>query len=137
MNKKQLLLILGFIILIAGVGLILRKQDDRAAVPGPRPDTNTEVSSGQTHVVVHTQDGFVPAQLTIRRGDTVKFTNQHEEPMWPASDPHPLHTAYPTLDSLKGVGTGESYSFTFDRAGLWRYHDHLEPQHTGMVTLTE
>ena len=29
--------------------------------------------------------------------------------------------------------TGDSWSFKFDIAGAWKYHDHLSPKHFGEI----
>ena len=63
--------------------------------------------------------------------------------MWPASAFHPTHKAYPTtggclgstFDACKGVLPGESWSFKFDIAGSWKYHDHLKPIVFGTIVV--
>lgn len=77
--------------------------------------------------------GFVPAAVTIKVGGTVTFVNVGTEKMQPASDPHPTHTDYIGFDSIVGVGVGSTYSFTFTKAGTWKYHDHLHPALSGIV----
>ena len=83
--------------------------------------------------IVYTDAGFSPAELTISIGDTVVFRNESSLPLWTASDPHPLHTIYPELDPREGIPPGETYEFTFDRVGSWRYHNHLNPLRVGTV----
>ncbi|MBI3251353.1 MAG: hypothetical protein HYZ62_00405, partial [Candidatus Andersenbacteria bacterium] len=61
-----------------------------------------------------TDTGFEPAQVTVAPGATVTFVNNGQALHWPASAPHPTHTALPGFDAKKGLATGESYSFTFD-----------------------
>ena len=55
--------------------------------------------------------------------------------MWVASAPHPTHTNYPGFDAKQGVASGEKYSFTFDKAGSWNYHDHLIPSNFGTIVV--
>ncbi len=80
---------------------------------------------------------FFPAELKIKKGDTVVWTNFDSSPAWPASAFHPTHQVYPGFDALKRINTGESYSFTFDKAGSWKYHDHLNPTSAGVVEVAE
>lgn len=80
---------------------------------------------------------FFPSELKIKKGDTVMWTNSDSSPAWPASAVHPTHQVYPGFDALKGLSKGESYSFTFDKVGSWKYHDHLNPSTTGVVVVSE
>jgi plastocyanin len=89
----------------------------------------------QTYTVSMTDTAYAPSTLTVKKGDTVKFVNNGTKPTWPASAPHPTHTDYPAFDPKKAVAVGESWSFTFDKVGTWRYHDHLNPTHFGSVTV--
>lgn len=80
-----------------------------------------------------TSEGFSPNILTINAGDIVTFVNKDSELHRPASAQHPTHKVYPesggcigsTFDSCKNLGQGESWSFTFNQKGEWKYHDHL------------
>ena len=82
-----------------------------------------------------TDSGFEPAQVTVAAGTTVTFVNNGQALHWPASGPHPTHTALPGFDAKKGLATGESYSFAVDNAGVWKFHDHLNPNLFGSVTV--
>ena len=84
------------------------------------------------------KDGpITPRELKIKKGDTVTWTNRDSSPTWPASAIHPSHQVYPGFDALRAINAGESYSFTFDKVGSWRYHDHLNPSSGGEVEVTE
>ncbi len=87
----------------------------------------------QTFIVTRTVEVFKPATVTIRVGDTVTFTSAVGEPFWPASDFHPSHQIYPEFDSKHGLMSGERWSFVFERAGTWTYHDHLAREVRGSV----
>ena len=87
-------------------------------------------------VVVHvTDEGFEPRSITVEAGRTVVFENVGDEAHWPASDDHPTHQEYPGFDPRKPVPPGEEWSFTFDRPGEWRYHDHMNPYLTGEIVV--
>ena len=101
----------------------------------------------KTVTVNFTSDGYVPAEVTINEGDTVKFMNQSNINMWPASAMHPTHENYDgtslsehckqtinlSFDACKNIPVGWTYLFTFDKAGTWKYHDHLNPKFSGSV----
>lgn len=78
---------------------------------------------------------FVPKKLNIKLGSEVIFKNDGLKDHWPASDIHPNHGIYPEFDPQRGLRTGESWSFKFDKAGEWKFHDHLNPSMTGVISV--
>lgn len=95
------------------------------------------VLAGQGSTVYIDISGFKPSVTEIKKGDTVTFENQDSLDHWPASNIHPTHLIYPEFDPKKAVNPGKSWSFKFDKAGTWRYHDHLFPDRTGVVKVQE
>ena len=88
--------------------------------------------------VKYTTAGFSPVTLTVKKGTTVKFVNTSGQKMSVASDPHPSHTNYPEFDQFKSDAKGkDEYSFVFDKAGAWGYHDHFKASNKGTVVVTE
>lgn len=83
------------------------------------------------------QDGFKPAQVSIKKDTIVRFTNVGNTSMWPASNPHPAHTTYQDFDARRMVKPGETYEFRFKNAGTWGCHDHLSPGLTCRIVVTE
>lgn len=91
--------------------------------------------------ITYTDSGYSPNTITIKKGEAVAFKNQSSRSMWTASAVHPTHRGYPTtggcigstLDACKGIQPGNSWSFTFDITGTWKYHNHLNPADTGTV----
>lgn len=120
---------------------------------GESTDDNTastsETMMAESAVVTYTNDGFSPSNVVINVGDTVTFMNESDHEMWVASATHPSHEAYSqttlsdhcpdetgtAFDQCEGVDTGESWSFMFDQAGDWKYHNHLESSATGSITV--
>ena len=112
-------------------------------------DSTSSPQAEPTTVTVNYSDaGFSPATITIKRGDTVTFTNSSSGTMWVASALHPAHTAYAgtSLSEHCPAGsalafdqcqTGASFSFKFDQAGTWKYHNHSNASHFGEVIVTE
>ena len=95
------------------------------------------VPTGIEHIVVYSDEGYVPVSLAIGLGDTVVFQNISSSPIWPASNAHPTHTLYPgssiqkcgggdaIFDACGGVAPGQEWEFTFLEQGTWRYHNHM------------
>ncbi len=108
----------------------------------PTPQATAAATGGITTVEI-TATAFVPSNVTIKAGDAVVFVNRDSSPHWPASGPHPAHTAYPetggcigsTFDACKGLGPGEEFRFTFNQKGSWKYHDHLNAATHGYGTI--
>jgi plastocyanin len=93
---------------------------------------------GNGDVTVHvTEEGFEPESVKILAGDTVLFENSGQDAHWPASDDHPTHTVYSEFDPLVPVEPGTTWSFTFDKPGAWKYHDHQSPGLRGEVVVLE
>ena len=102
---------------------------------------NDFVSDNNGNIVEITLEGFNPSTLMIRSGETVTWVNKESLPSWPASAVHPSHNVYPEsdgcigskFDACRGLKQGESYSFTFNQKGTWKYHDHLSSGNTGTI----
>lgn len=95
----------------------------------------TAVPVAKEVTVSMTDTGFEPAQVSVAAGTTVVFVNNGQALHWPASAPHPQHTGLPGFDANKGLATGETYSFVFDKVGRWGFHDHLNTKLFGAVTV--
>ena len=128
--------------------------------PGPGPGAAAEVEMGlgigdsseegaapMSAQINYSASGFSPSTVTVRVSGDVTWTSQGGAQMWVASAQHPTHSAYDgtTLqehcgsggDSLDQCANGSVFSFTFDKAGTWRYHNHTNPSHFGTVIVEE
>lgn len=99
------------------------------------------------YVVVYTDAGFTPQELSVQQGETVLFQNQSAGEMWVASAMHPTHEAYPgsgitkcgtaeesrIFDACSPIPQGGTFSFNFQEQGTWAYHDHLNPDRFGRI----
>lgn len=111
---------------------------NEAMSPAASPSVSVSPAVTQSAVEVDlTDNGFSPASVTIKKGETVKFVNKSTGPMGVASNPHPTHTDYPGFDQNKSASQGQKeYDFTFEKVGTWGYHNHLNPSVTGTVVVT-
>lgn len=87
--------------------------------------------------VTLTPDGFTPDKLIVKKGMEVKFVTTRGQFFWPASDVHPTHELYKEFDPTEPVDPQKSWSFVFDKPGVWKYHDHISPYFTGVIQVTE
>lgn len=120
---------------------------DMSEVMTGSTSVDSTVMANPAATVYYDGTSFQPGAVTINQGDTVRFlTDQSGVVMSVASDPHPTHQGYDgTMRTVHCAaeyagsapfdecGTGTDYSFTFDQAGTWGYHDHLNPSATGTV----
>ena len=88
----------------------------------------------RTLSVDYTESGYLPLSTDLHAGDTVTFTNNSHSALRVASNPHPAHTDYPGFDSGT-LQPGQTYSFTFTKAGTWYFHNHFNPTQTGRVVV--
>lgn len=102
-------------------------------------------------VIRYTGTAYVPDVMHVSVGQGVTWVNSSDELFWPASNLHPTHTAYPgsgikkcdtperggIFDACESLESGSEYSFVFTEEGQWRYHDHINPQATGTIIVSE
>ena len=108
-------------------------------VPTSLLQANTNSQLGHTmgnmkmETVRYTNDGFVPTQLDIQVGTMVQFVNESDTDMWVASNVHPTHDILPTFDQFGTTEKGGVYTYVFDKAGDWKYHDHINAALEGVI----
>lgn len=153
------------VVLIAGClgqsqPAVQNNQNTQQAQPAPQQPPSQEQTppqqtqgTGETQqgaTIEYTATGFVPNQVTIKKGQSVTWVNKNTVDMWPASAQHPTHTVYPgssitkcgtaeektIFDACKNIAPGGTYTFTFDNVGSWAFHDHISSKFFGKVTVT-
>lgn len=133
MNKALVSIVLALVVLGGVMYTFLADNTKQQAVPATSVSNITEQNSSsalkkETVTVTYTDGGFSPQSIEIAKGSTVNFVNKSSIPIWVASDPHPQHTDYPEFDTPMAIGRlpemGDDFIFTFDKAGIWKYHSH-------------
>lgn len=146
-NAKKFILgiVILSILIVAGSYLSTRLQTkkinppsvDKTTTPPSQTAASSEsipkppVFSGK-QVVTLTKDGFDPAEITIKKGTLIQWLNKSGAEASVNSQNHPTHQLYPSLN-LGRFPDGSSVSLIFDKAGTYKYHDHLHPDKTGTV----
>ncbi len=150
------------IILMVAVGWFLL-SDTPAKAPAPESSVTNQMpvidsttpemiveNATPSVTIVYSDQGFSSSSITVKQGQIVMWVNQSSENMWIASGVHPVHTLYdgtslnqhcvngaPTsstvFDECVAGAPGASYSFTFVKAGTWKYHDHVNASMVGTV----
>lgn len=90
-------------------------------------------ATATNHQIILKEDGFHPSSLVIKEGDTVTFSTKTGQPFWPASNVHPTHTAFPDFDPREPIAPGDTWSFTFNKAGTYLFHDHIASVFEGEI----
>ncbi len=148
---KVLIWIVVILLILGGAWWYFGMQPSVVApvAPTTTADVNTPpttTAAPMTATVTYTAQGFSPATVTIAKGGSVTWVNQSGSSMLVASGVHPTHTLYDGTDRTQHCAAGytgptpfdqctpgTSYSFTFDKTGTWKYHNHVKPSDTGTV----
>lgn len=143
-EKGDALTIIIVIVLIGVIAAVIgfyayqvaQEEETQTQQQTQQEETEPETVEAE-HTMRFTGDGYEPRDITIKVGDTIEFVNESSQDMWPASNVHPTHELYPEFDAQQALAPGDSWQFTFDEAGTWGYHDHLNSRITGTITVTE
>ena len=130
--QKGILIVIGIGIIIASLFYFLiptSNENDQQQVQ--------EVTGEPTITIVRTNEGYVPNEVTIKKGDIVLWTNESDEYHWPASDLHPTHGVYPEFDPLKPIAPGDEWKFQFNQVGEWKFHDHIRANKVGTIIVED
>ncbi len=112
-------------------------------------DADVGIGDASTRTEIHyTASGFSPANITVAPGTAVTFVNDTSGPMWVAADEHPTHTefdgtdrtthcsgAYTGATAFDQCQTGPTFTFLFNKAGAFGYHNHSAAQNGGTITV--
>lgn len=95
----------------------------------------TESAMMEKNVVKMSSAGFLPKDIIIKAGEEVTWVNEDSSDHQVNSAVHPTHQVYPPLNSIDLLKSGEKKSLSFPDAGVYKYHDHLNPTLFGSVTV--
>lgn len=106
--------------------------DSSTSVTGSAAPAAMTAEGATEFKIAITDTGYSPSLLSIKVGDTITWTSSAAKPSNVSSDPHPSHTDYAPLN-LGMFKPGESQTLTFDKAGTYKYHNHLNSTQTGTI----
>jgi plastocyanin len=120
-NKKRSYIVALVLLLIVGLAAVLltNRNSDSVDLQALEP-----VPTGAVSV---TEEGFSPATIQIKKGESVTWTNVSGGVHQIASDPHPVHDNLPGLFSEEALQPDDSFTYQFEDSGTFTYHDHLNP----------
>lgn len=134
--KKVIILSVCVVVLVTGF-FIFKSNKSVAPAGSNQPKFFGADKILPTDIVIKIiEKGFEPAKTSIKKGQRVVWINEAVGYSWPASDLHPTHGIYPEFDPKEPLGNGEVWMFTFDRAGVWGYHNHMRSSDRGVVEVS-
>lgn len=100
-------------------------------------------SSGFQYVVTYSNDGFVPAAMTVKKGETVRFLNSSSRALWIVSSggttgvypPKPNSCGQSAFDSCIALPPHDFWEFTFYESGTWTYRNNVTATDTGTIVV--
>lgn len=126
-NKIYLIALLGVLLIGAVViGIIRARKIEEDKLKALNRDP-------KVFVIVLTDKGFEPQNLTIAKGQGIRWLNRQTSGKASVnSDPFPKNTDHPELN-LGQFAIGQSLVHVFDDVGEFKYHDHFQPKFTGTI----
>jgi plastocyanin len=115
--------------LASGAGQLL--ASDQAIVVG---DDESLVTKDVE--VRYTDLGFDPSEIEVEANTRIVFLNQSTDRLWVKST-QPFYSFKPKFDAGAGVKAGGWTSVIFNQAGTWQYHNYLNPQQKGTITVVD
>ena len=112
--------------LVLGIILIAIIAIGVALLVHHKPNSLTNSSNPPAYVSI-TSNGFDPATITIKPNKAVVWTNNDTKAHQVASDPYPSDNALAGFKSASAINNGQTYSFVFNKAGSYSYHDDKNP----------
>ena len=143
MNKKVVISIAVIVIILGAAAwwLASSMQSTPSQTKSTSQESNNSSSttSGGTAknaaaTITYKDDGFSPATLSINAGETIQIANESSSPLQFSSNDHPTHT-HDTELNMAVIQPGNVGTITPTKTGTWGYHNHLQPSHTGSLTV--
>lgn len=144
--KKSVWIVLAIIVvLVVGIWVFAATKDKDTANDSSNNTTgsSSEQSTSQEEsnnndvalsevTVTYTDTGFQPESVTLAVGGQVMVKNESSETLAFRSDPHPVHTENDELN-IEDIAPGGTGSFTVSKKGTWGFHNHLDPDRSGVI----
>ena len=144
MKNKPLIIAISIIVVVIGGFVVagLMNQSDKMTetgthnssdMPARQSETNTNETAQESNAVTIENYAFNPANITVKKGTTVTWTNND------AAEHNVEFDEEPATGDKEGplLSKGETYSFTFDTVGTFGYICSPHPYMKGTVTVVE
>lgn len=139
-TNKIIIAIIAVIVIAGGVWLLMANQkagSPSASQNGSQASQSSTTSQDETMAMVtftYDGNGFSPASATIKSGGMVKIINKSDKEIEFASNPHPVHTDNPELNT-GDIEPGKDTTITVTKKGTWGFHNHYDHSKSGTLTV--
>jgi len=131
--------LVALIVLVIGVLLIANHKYNKPSTTSNAPSRSSAAQGPASPakiapaLVSITKTGFVPATITVQRGQAVTWTNNDTAQHQPISDTAQATGSDPYISANKALNTNDTYTYFFNKAGSYSYHDKTNPVLQGVV----
>ncbi|MEO7364673.1 MAG: cupredoxin family copper-binding protein [Candidatus Saccharimonadales bacterium] len=124
------IVIVGGVLIAGGSKSDTKSSSSSSSTPASKAqkvDTSTAVATNSVEISNYL---FMPAVIKVKVGDTVTWTNQD-------AVRHNIVADEPSADAPNGplISRGETFSYTFKKAGIYNYHCAPHPYMKGTVVV--
>ena len=138
MSKSAVVAVVVAVVVLGGGAVLLahnnsndNKKSDTSMNDMNMNGSNNNSTKTATNAVTIDNFAFSPANITVKKGTTVTWTNKDSATHTVTS------TSGPASFDSGNLPNGKTYSFTFNTAGTYQYHCTIHSGMTGTVTVTE
>ena len=136
--KKGIIAFVVVIVLAGGAYALTKNNNTKTTSPNSSSSSSSSQSQSQTKQTATATNNveissfkFSPADITVKKGTTVTWTNEDST----------AHTVTETdgKDGPKSssLNQGQSFTFTYNTVGTFKYNCSIHTDMTGSVTVTE
>jgi plastocyanin len=122
MDKKWIIWIVIILVIVVGGAIFYLYRGTFYS-----PSTGNSGQNVSTNKVSIQNFNFNPENITVKAGTTVTWTNDD-------SVTHHIKADDSSFES-KDLNNGDTYSFTFSKTGVYKYHCSIHPSMTGSVVV--
>lgn len=97
------------------------------------PTTSKTPRQAKEYTVFYKSGVFGPTNLRIHAGDSVKFENQNFTSIRIVSESINGKLQLTDFDSKSEIAPNQSFTYTFQKSGIFNYHNYKDPSESGTV----
>jgi plastocyanin len=138
---RKLIVLIAVIAIAVVAWLVLGNKNSPSTSYTPSSSSSSQSSTSNSNSSSNTATAtdkvtianfaFSPVSITVKKGTQVTWTNQDSTSHTVTENDGKNGPSAPPLNQ------GQTYSFTFNEVGTFRYHCSIHPEMTGTVTVTE
>ena len=122
-SKKLTAVAIVVLLLIIGIGAFTLSSNKK----NPSANGSASIGAPAAAQVDITSAGFTPGTVSVQVGQAVTWTNNDSSTHSVASDPYPTDNTLVNFNSKQDLNKNDHFSFVFNKAGTYTYHDDLNP----------